>query len=310
MTRLMGFPIKNQLADMGERNAAFDCVPTALAMCLEFLTRRSFDGAAIKDAVYGAGYQGATDAARYVAYCQAAGVTLRVLDGTPAQLILDIKAQLGKGLPCIGTEPDPYAKPALGWSHVVAFHACDEPQAGALTAADPYGGHDVLLPDAQWQARLEGQQIWTLAIEAQPPREHIPAGWHDDGTALVAPNGVAVVRGFRAYILAQEQEQGWDAGNWPLAPEYGTPQLEASNTALGGGTQQLFRAAMLGWTSERGVFAEWCGQELLYTRQKLLALYAAYQEALARVAALEAQPPAPQEHALLEQIKALIDTAP
>jgi hypothetical protein len=90
----------------------------------------------------------------------------------------------------------------------------------------------------------------------------VPAGWRDDGKTLTAPNGMNVVLGFRDYILSHP----WDAGDWPLEAEHAQNPLEISNTSLGGGTQQVFRYSMLGWTGARGVFKEWMGQELLATR--------------------------------------------
>src|SRR5260370_1200320 len=97
----------------------------------------------------------------------------------------------------------------------------------------------------------------------------IPQGWHDDGTTLTAPNGVAVRLGFRDYVLSH----GWDAGNYPLAPEQGVSLLEASNPSLGGGDQQVFRWSLLGYTVARGVFLEWCVQELAFVRGQLATYY-------------------------------------
>ena len=104
----------------------------------------------------------------------------------------------------------------------------------------------------------------------------IPQGWSDDSTTLKSPNGVPVVMGFRDYILAHT----WDAANWALGPEVGLTQLEASNPSLGGGTQQMFRYAMLGYTQAKGVFVEWLGVELNYTRNEYAALFGAYQKLL------------------------------
>lgn len=97
----------------------------------------------------------------------------------------------------------------------------------------------------------------------------VPTGWHDDGTTLTAPNGHKVVKGFREWVLSHN----WEAGNWPLEDERGTPQLEDSNPGLGGGSQQIFRWAMLGYTTSRGVFEEWLGQELFVCRQQVAKYY-------------------------------------
>lgn len=102
----------------------------------------------------------------------------------------------------------------------------------------------------------------------------IPAGWSDDGTTLVAPNGVHIMHGFRDWVLSHD----WDENNWPLGPEIGTQQLESSNPGLGGGTQMIFRWTMLGFTQHSGVFQEWIGQELSHVRQQVAALSAQVQQ--------------------------------
>lgn len=98
----------------------------------------------------------------------------------------------------------------------------------------------------------------------------IPTGWIDKNGVLIAPNGFQVVQGFRDYILNNQ----WEAWNWPVENEHGQTPLEISNTKLGGGTQQLFRAYPLGWTPSRGVFTEWTGPEILALRAKIADLEA------------------------------------
>src|SRR5258708_19202113 len=119
----------------------------------------------------------------------------------------------------------------------------------------------------------------------------IPTGWHDANNILTAPNGVVVVRGFRDYVL----NHNWDPANWPLAAEFSTGQLEASNTSIGAGDQQIFRWSMLGWTTIRGVFFEWIGQELAYIRQQV-------QRYAAQIQQLQAQ--AQTDAAQIVQLKA------
>jgi hypothetical protein len=97
----------------------------------------------------------------------------------------------------------------------------------------------------------------------------VPEGWKDDGTTLTAPNGIAVRLGFRSHVLANH----WHKDNWPLEAERGTASLEGSNPTLGKGTQQIFRWSMLGYTEARGVFEEWTGQELLFTRGQVVKYY-------------------------------------
>jgi hypothetical protein len=70
------------------------------------------------------------------------------------------------------------------------------------------------------------------------PMAGIPAGWHDDGTTLTAPNGHKVVLGFRQYIL----NNYWDPQNQPLEDEDGRNPLEESNPALGAGMDCFARS--------------------------------------------------------------------
>lgn len=115
----------------------------------------------------------------------------------------------------------------------------------------------------------------------------IPAGWTDDGTTLRAPNGVAVVLGFRQFVLTNN----WHPDNWPLVAEQTVQLLEASNPALGGGQQQLFRWAMLGWVqAQNKVIFEWVGAELLTTRQQLTTYYQLSKKLQAELDSLNAQP--------------------
>jgi N-acetyl-anhydromuramyl-L-alanine amidase AmpD len=76
-----------------------------------------------------------------------------------------------------------------------------------------------------------------------PAGGRVPAGWRDDGTQLVAPNGQVVVRGFRWYVLTQ----GWAADNWPLERESYVAQLDLTQPQLGAGTLQHFQRSVLGW---------------------------------------------------------------
>ncbi|HYU75724.1 MAG TPA: hypothetical protein VEL31_23885, partial [Ktedonobacteraceae bacterium] len=168
---------------------------------------------------------------------------------------------------------DPYMPASSGYTHVCAWYADGQ---GTLTAMDPWPARPVVHSDAEWEAVMRFNEIWIAEKEVTMStldtlKQH---GWHDDGTTLVAPNSVPVVRGFRGYILAHN----WNPDNWPLAPEYGTPQLEGSNQALGGGTQQVFRWTMLGWTEAHGVFEEWTGQELLYLSKKVADYYKQVQD--------------------------------
>ncbi len=279
MTQLEQFPIQNQLADASEPNKAFDCVPTCIAACLTYLLGASYDGAALKDAVYGRDYVGATAASAYVAYCASHGVRLAPLSGAPEMLIAAAHQALLAGKPSLITIPDPYMPAGSGWTHVEVFHADG---AGVLTALDPYGGKDITKSDAEWAGLLQDEQLWILE---RMTMNTVPMGWHDDGHTLTAPNGHRVVFGFRDYILAHN----WDAQNEPLEEESGLNPLEGSNPTLGAGTRQVFRLGALEYTAARGVFPGWIGQELLWREGVYGQIYAAYQAQKQQIAALTAK---------------------
>lgn len=96
----------------------------------------------------------------------------------------------------------------------------------------------------------------------------VPAGWKDDGTTLVAPNGMPVKQGFRDFALAYPG--GWEAANFPLAAERGVASVEPGNPAVGAGTRQDFRWRSLGWTPTRNVYVIWVGQDILALSGELI----------------------------------------
>jgi N-acetyl-anhydromuramyl-L-alanine amidase AmpD len=106
----------------------------------------------------------------------------------------------------------------------------------------------------------------------------VPAGWHDDGQTLTAPNKVQVVQGFRDWILSH----AWDASNIPLLGATALNPVEQGNVALGAGTVQPFRTCVLAWTQSKGVYEMWIGQEWL-------ALYRVWNQATTGLKAAQAQ---------------------
>lgn len=99
---------------------------------------------------------------------------------------------------------------------------------------------------------------------------HILSGWKDDGKILTAPNGIPVRDGFRLFIL--DPVNHWDQDDHPLGPEFASASLETSHPSLGAGSQQIFLYSMLGWMSQRGVFREYVGKELLAARTQVASL--------------------------------------
>ncbi len=113
----------------------------------------------------------------------------------------------------------------------------------------------------------------------------VPAGWKDDGHTLTAPNGQQVTLGFRNFVLTHS----WNPDNYPLEPAVGLNPLEESNPSIGGGTQQVFRWAVLEWTSSRNVFVSWVGAELMTVRAERDALKAQVASLQTEVVNLQAQ---------------------
>jgi hypothetical protein len=265
MTALKSFPFLNQL-NQGDVNDAMNCVPTSLAAALRYLRGGDYTGAMLKDAIYGQSYTGATAASAYIPYCAQQGVILTSLKGNSVQLVSLIRAQLRKGHPVLATEQDPYANPALGWTHVICFYACDDPL-GTLTAMDPFGAWADTRTTTNWSKTFQFAEVWTLYKEGDSLMGSVPSGWVDDGKRLHPQNSpFNVVLGFRDHILSAD----WDPENWPLENEQPLAQLELSNPALGPGTRQRFRMSTLEWTTSRGVFQGWSGQELFALEKQIM----------------------------------------
>lgn len=147
-----------------------------------------------------------------------------------------------------------------------------------ITGIDSVQGYEFLNGDdiqalkgfATYPARWMG---WNVLLAAQPvgiivfgrnTMSIVPAGWHDDGTTLTAPNSKTVVHGFRDFVLAWPG--GWEADNIPLDNEDDNANpVELGNTNLGNGSRQCFRYRVLAWTPQRNVYVMWVGQELLAT---------------------------------------------
>jgi hypothetical protein len=109
----------------------------------------------------------------------------------------------------------------------------------------------------------------------------IPNGWHDDGVTLTAPNGIAVVKGFRNYIL----NNPWVDYDYPLAVEYTSSSIEPGNPAIGAGSRQDFRLGSLGYTTTKGVYQIWIGQDFVAQQQQIAADKATISALQSRIAA-------------------------
>ena len=131
----------------------------------------------------------------------------------------------------------------------------------------------------------------------------IPTGWKDDGTTLTAPNGIAVISGFRGWILGHS----WDAGNVPLAHEQAitSGSIEPGNAAMGPGSRQDFRFSSLGWTTSTGVYVIAVGQDIVALERQLAAANAQVLTLAQQLAAAASDPALIAVKALAAALKAL-----
>lgn len=101
------------------------------------------------------------------------------------------------------------------------------------------------------------------------PMPHVPTGWSDNGTELIAPNGVKVVLGFREHVL----NSVWNPENVPQETEFYPAQVELHNLQLGPGSVQIFRDNLLWYTSAHGVVQEpYLGLEIAAAYAKIAQL--------------------------------------
>ena len=192
--------------------------------------------------------------------------------------IASVKDWLGKGIPVLicGMETGfydvglgdivPYGWPPAGSHAIIASGVAPS---GNLYVRDYANVGHGLVPGSRREYDIS--KMFLISGTAVYPRwwqkgstMAIPQGWKDDPTTgvLTAPNGIAVVHGFRDYILTHN----WDAGDLPVAVEAGRDPLEISDPTVGAGTYQCFYWIMLEWTPARGVFVAYVGKELSATR--------------------------------------------
>lgn len=219
---LVNAPLVDQLAEptldgQPDENARANCVPACLTSGVRALYPTAvIDGDELKDAVYGSGYTGATDPARFSAYLASrydVRLTRFPASGTaPAQqLIAQIIQGLRGGLPVTAAIPSEWASaPAdplnpVGGTHEVLF--CDYDGAN-LTAMNPWpvNGTSAFYqsqPVEWWQARLvygrvftmEGKAVWVKGVDGfyHDSAGHVcgeTAGDYIASHGLIATNGV------------------------------------------------------------------------------------------------------------------------
>lgn len=316
---------------MPDENKTDNCVAAANACFASAATGQPHNGDELKDKAYRQGYVGFMSEAKFVAVMAALGIKVtRAPASTQAGLLAIIHREVPRGHGVIITMPSQWNSAVIdpktgrvraGWnprtysgpSHVGLMCGVGKVIAtgeAALRCMNPWdatvnGWHDG--SDTYWGLRLVAGEVWILEYVGVGKVEvgaMVPSGWHDDGKTLVAPNGVAVVQGFRTWVLAHS----WDAQNTPLKAEQvvSSGSIEPGNASIGPGSRQDFRFCSLGWTTKSNVYVIATGQDLLAIEGQL-ALAAKQIEALkAQLAAVPApQPPDPKAQAALAALLAL-----
>lgn len=277
------------LDGLPNNDANDNCVGTSIAEGLHILTGRAYDGDELKDAVYGQGYIGFQSAARYVAYCAAQDVSLTPHNDTQAGLVAFIHSEVSGGRPVVVTMPSQWGTAPADPVHPSGSTHCGIAVGvgpGEIRVMNPWHAFWQDQPDDWWQTRLCEGQVWLMQQTGANTVSGVPSGWTDDGATLTAPNGVPVVHGIRAYVLAENH----DPSDVPVAPEQAVGLVEYGHTALGPGVVQFFlKSGQRSWTPTAGTFATYNGQEEHALRQALSDAQAATTAAQANVTAAQGQ---------------------
>lgn len=304
---LPGYRLVDQLSSptvdkLADENARDNCVPSSLCAMLGYYTGKVYQPDAVKDAVYGQGWTGFEAARSYVTYCAAQGMVLTPFDVTKtsvgqASLVSKIHSEVVAKRPVLITIPsewnsaptNPIYQPWLPWTYRGPSHVCSVYGVGPgmVRLHNPWHGVLMDVSDAWLKARLLYSEIWLSAKGEATMANIIPTGWKDNGSTLSAPSGVAVVKGFRDFVLSFPG--GWQADNTPRGPEY----IDA-----GGHSRQDFRFCSLGWLNSTAKFLP-IGDELADVKAQLGPLQAQLMVAKANQAD-------PLEHALAVAVRNLV----
>ena len=252
-------PIGNQRTEVGKdgrppEDGNMDCVPEALAKRTQALTRRAVTGDELHDAVYGQGYVGLQDPARFVSIlAERFGMKLiGPVTGSAQALYGRAVAEIVAGRPVLLSIPSDWNNnpPRSPYAHMVA--GCDIGGNGAtLTAMNPWTAAYQAESAAWWVERFDRcayKAIWSME-RVEVSEMGVPARWHDDGTTLVAPNRVPTAGWIRQHVI--EAMLQWPADLMPVAPLYG----------IAGGWQQEFAASRSVVCTDRGVVTEKAGPD-------------------------------------------------
>jgi hypothetical protein len=269
-------PIKNQRTERTNdgrppEDGNMDCVACSLAAMCQALLGGFYSGDGLHDQVYGQGYRGLQNPARYVGMLHRLGLRMTSVGGPAPALVGRAIDEIRAGHPVLLSIPSDWNAdpPHSRYAHMVA--GCDVPDRDTLTAMNPWTAEYMHRSRAWWQERLARcsyRELWVIE-KVRPTVAGIPSGWRDDGAALTAPNGHHVVESFRAYVLAAHT---WTPDNVPLEEQRQVTSTAWHSPTLGAGTRQVFlRSALRLNNPSVGVREIDLGAELLAVEQQLAA---------------------------------------
>lgn len=225
-------------------NARNNCVAASIAWADESLKHETYYAEQVKDAVYGNSYVGMTAEQAYEQWEQSQGVKLwSFSSNSPTALIAAVHSFLAQGFPVLVTMPSQWGipinqQPAGFTTHVGCAFSDD---GGGIHVMNPWGGFDHYGSDDYWAARLCYNTVWPMSLAGVVPMG-VPAGWHDDGKTLTAPNGKTVLLGDRDYIL----NHNWAGDNVPVDDgERYISSLLYQDGRWGPGSRRVFRYSYL-----------------------------------------------------------------
>ncbi len=112
-------------------------------------------------------------------------------------------------------------------------------------------------------------------LQGGPPMNGLPKGATDDGTTIHFPNGLVIVKGFRARYLEMAKAGEVPDDDEPLVNEYPCQPVEKSDPAWWGtsqtnkGSAQETRYFRFGYSPLKGVRVTYVGQELHWYQQQI-----------------------------------------
>ncbi len=167
MTILPNYPMVAQRTDytadgLPSENKEMNCVPSSILSMIMYFSGiqqvdKEWDPDRILNMAYPEGYQGGTEASKFVDACKHFGVHLFAIDGDNAALVTKAHQYLAQGKPVLFTIVDPYMPANSGYTHVCVWFA---DSAGTLTAMDPWPGRPVTHSDGEWEAVMRFNEIW------------------------------------------------------------------------------------------------------------------------------------------------------